>query len=166
MRGSLWLYPAVETLHIVGLALLVGAMAVFDARVIRAGPGFDLGGWSRSVLPVARAGFALAAAMGLPLFTAEATAYAANPAFAAKLALILLALANVSAFHRLARRTVEVTAALRAAAAVSLVLWAARARLRPVDRLRLSAAGWGLVQAQEPRQRRAGSASHRAARAP
>jgi hypothetical protein len=123
LRGSLWLYPAVETLHIVGLALLVGAIAVFDARVIRAGPGFDLGGWTRSVLPVARVGFALAAAMGLLLFTAEATACAANPAFVAKLALILLALANIAVFHRLARRTLRVSAALRAAAAASLVLW-------------------------------------------
>jgi hypothetical protein len=123
LRGSLWLYPAVETLHIVGLALLVGAVAVFDACVIRARAGFDLGGWTRSVLPVARTGFALAVAMGLLLFTVEATAYAANPAFVAKLALILLALANVAVFHRLARRTTGVTAALRAAAAASLVLW-------------------------------------------
>jgi hypothetical protein len=123
LRGSLWLYPAVETLHIVGLALLVGAIAVFDARVVRAGPGLDLDGWARSVLPVARAGFALAAAMGLLLFTAEATAYAANPAFRAKLALIALALANVALFHRFARRAERPTAPVRAAAAASLALW-------------------------------------------
>jgi hypothetical protein len=123
LRGSLWLYPAVETLHVAGLALLVGAIAVFDARVVRAGPGFDLGGWSRSVLPVARAGFALAAAMGLLLFTVEATAYAANPAFQAKLALIALALANVGAFHLLARRVGRPTTALRVTAAASLALW-------------------------------------------
>ena len=123
LRGSLWLYPAVETLHVAGLALLVGAIVTFDARVIRAGPGFDLGGWSRSVLPVARVGFLLAAAMGLLLFTVEATSYAANPAFRAKLVLIALALANVGLFHLLARRAGRPTAPVRAAAAASLALW-------------------------------------------
>ena len=123
LRGSLWLYPAVETLHIVGLALLVGAIAVFDARVVRAGPGLDLDGWARGVLPLARAGFALAVAMGLLLFTAEATAYAANPAFRAKLVLIALALANIAMFHLLARRVGRPTVPLRATAAASLALW-------------------------------------------
>jgi hypothetical protein len=123
LRSSLWLYPAVETLHIMGLALLVGAIAAFDARVVRAGPGFDLGSWSRSVLPVAQAGFTLAVAMGLLLFTVEATAYAANPAFRAKLVLIALALANVGLFHLLARRAGRPTPPVRAAAATSLALW-------------------------------------------
>ena len=31
LRGSTWLYPAVECLHIVGFALLVGAIASFLA---------------------------------------------------------------------------------------------------------------------------------------
>ena len=32
MRQSLYLYPAVETVHIVGLALLFGSIAVLDLR--------------------------------------------------------------------------------------------------------------------------------------
>ena len=34
MRGSLWLYPVVETVHIAGFAVLVGAVALFDLRVL------------------------------------------------------------------------------------------------------------------------------------
>jgi hypothetical protein len=125
MRSSLWLYPAVETLHVVGLAVLVGAIVAFDARVVRLGPALDLAAWSRAVLPVARAGFALAVPMGLLLFTVEATAYARNAAFLAKLALIALALANIWLFHRLAGRAGGVTPPLRMLAAASLVLWLA-----------------------------------------
>jgi hypothetical protein len=125
LRTSLWLFPAVETLHILGLALLVGAIATFDLRVIRAGPGLDLARWERAVLPVARAGFLLAVPMGLLLFTTEATAYARNPAFQAKLLLIAAALANIALFHGLAHRAQAPTAGLRLAAALSLALWVA-----------------------------------------
>ena len=34
MREHAWLYPAVETLHIVGFSVLVGAVAMFDLRVL------------------------------------------------------------------------------------------------------------------------------------
>jgi hypothetical protein len=125
LRTSLWLYPVVEVLHIVGFALLVGAIATFDARVIRGGGGLDLARWERAVLPVARLGFALAVPMGLLLFTAEAGAYVRNPAFRMKLVLVLVALANVALFHARARRSREVTGGLRLLAGLSLALWLA-----------------------------------------
>ena len=37
MREALWAYPAVETTHIVGLALLFGSIAVVDLRLLGAG---------------------------------------------------------------------------------------------------------------------------------
>jgi hypothetical protein len=127
LRGSTWLYPAVECLHIVGFALLVGAIASFDLRTLRAAePVAAADGLAGQVLPVARAGFALAVPMGLLLFATEATAYVANPAFLAKLALVGLALANVAWFHaRLAttRRGGGGAGALRLGAGLSLALW-------------------------------------------
>ncbi len=123
MRGSLWLFPAVETLHIVGFALLVGAIVTFDARVVAARPGMALDRWARAVLPVARLGFALALPMGLLLFATEATAYARNPAFRLKLVLLAAALANVAAFHLLARGRDRPSTPLRAAAGVSMAVW-------------------------------------------
>ena len=110
MRESLALYPAVETLHIVGFALLFGAIATYDLRLI-----------ARREPPViaqrtAAAGLALAVPAGLMLFTTEATAYVHNPVFLAKLGLIALALANVAFFH-------FVRMPGRAAGAASLALW-------------------------------------------
>lgn len=126
LRSSLWLYPAVETLHIMGFAVLVGAIVAFDARVVARPATLQLIPWQQDVLPVARTGFFLAVPMGLLLFTAEAGSYARNPAFQLKLALLAIALADIALFHALARRSGgHVTPGLRVAAALSLVLWLA-----------------------------------------
>src|SRR5207253_7149256 len=34
VRESLWLFPAIETLHLLGMAALVGTTAVFDFRLL------------------------------------------------------------------------------------------------------------------------------------
>lgn len=34
MRGWLWLYPIVEIIHIIGFVILVGAVLMFDLRVL------------------------------------------------------------------------------------------------------------------------------------
>jgi hypothetical protein len=127
MRQSVFLYPAVETLHIVGLALLVGAIAVFDLRVLGAFAGTALPAVAGATLPVAIAGFVLAVPMGLLLFTTEATHIAVNPAFQAKLAFISLGLANAGIFRLVAWRHVlaggGTTAAARIGAGISLLAW-------------------------------------------
>lgn len=127
MRESVFLYPAVETLHIVGLALLVGSIAVFDLRVLGAFRGASLLSIADATLPVAAAGFALAAPMGLLLFITEATHIAVNPAFQAKLAFIAVGLANAGAFRLLAWREVVTGAAppraAKIGAVVSLAAW-------------------------------------------
>ncbi|MFO1069141.1 MAG: hypothetical protein U1E14_11525 [Geminicoccaceae bacterium] len=130
LRSSLWLYPAVETLHILGFALLVGGMAVLDGRIVTAPRRFDPEPWLAPCLSVARIGFALAVPMGFLLFAAEATAYVRNPVFLAKVGLILLALANIAWMHagplrryRALGRSTGVLPELRTTAAVSLALW-------------------------------------------
>jgi hypothetical protein len=127
MRQSVFLYPAVETLHIIGLALLVGSIAVFDLRVLGAFRAASLPALARVALPVAIAGFALAVPMGLLLFTTEATHIWVNPAFKAKLAFIGVGLANAGIFRLVAWRDVVEGAALpasaRIGAAVSLLAW-------------------------------------------
>lgn len=130
MRGSIWLYPAVECLHIVGFALLVGAIVSFDVRSLGARSLDAVETLAVQLLPIARTGFALAVPMGLLLFATEATAYVANPAFLTKLALIALALANIAWFHhrlRAAAGTFGVIGLgrLRLSAGLSLALWIA-----------------------------------------
>lgn len=129
MRDSPVLYPAVETLHIVGFSILVGAIVAFDLRVLGIGRGVALVPLSRHLLPMAWAGFALAAPMGVMLFATEATSIAQNPSFLFKMSLLALAGLNMAAFHLGAWRRVAAWAddaapdTARAGAAVSIVLW-------------------------------------------
>lgn len=133
LRRSVWLYPAVEILHILGIALLVGAIAGVDLRLmgVRA-PLLPADALARLLLPVAVAGFALAVPTGFLLFMAEATALAGNPMFLTKLALVALALVNIAVFHRGVGHRMAAwgldarpPAAARAAGAASLALWVA-----------------------------------------
>lgn len=124
-RAEGWAYPAANTLHILGLAMLFGAILAFDLRVLgRGARSLALPAAEASLLPLARAGFALALPSGLVLLAADATHLAGNPAFQAKLALILAALLNVALFGRLRRGAgAAPSALLRASAAASILLW-------------------------------------------
>lgn len=129
MRSSLWLFPAVEIVHILGFALLVGAIAAYDLRLIRGHAAVAAEPLGRVLLPVAAAGLAIAVPAGLLLFTSEATAFAVNPAFWAKMALLALGLANIAVFHLGVGRSVgwwparRPPMAARVAGAVSLACW-------------------------------------------
>lgn len=123
-RGLSWLYPLANLLHVLGAALLVGAIAVFDVTVLR-GRGGDAA-VARLALLIAAVGLALQVPSGIVLLSAEATALGANPAFLVKSALILLGLVNVTVFH--ARygpllRANEIPIAARTPAIVSLFTW-------------------------------------------
>ena len=130
MRQSLYLYPVVETVHIVGLALLFGSIAVLDVRLLGVGRGLSITRLSRHVLPWTIGSFVLIVPSGLAMFTAHAMEFIDNPAFLLKLGLILAALVNAGLFHTTTLRAVEgwdtqgrPPAAARIAAGLSLALW-------------------------------------------
>ncbi len=123
-RGSVWLYPAANLGHVLGAALLVGAIVAFDLWLLRRRPG--IGTVARAALPVAAAGLALQFVTGAVLFAAEAVALAGNPAFQAKAAALLLGLANLALFHWRfghVRHAEHAPSGARPLAAVSLASW-------------------------------------------
>jgi hypothetical protein len=134
-RGSAWLYPAVEFLHIVGFVVLVGAAFVLDLRLLGRFRALPLRGTVQSLSRWARWGLLLAVLSGVALFVADASALAANPAFRLKLALLVAAGLNAAVFHRVVFRRLDGTRegswreparlplAARAAGVVSIVLW-------------------------------------------
>jgi hypothetical protein len=132
MRQWLWLYPAVEVLHIAGIAALVGGAIMFDLRLLGISRGLPVAALAAHLLPWARVGLGLVAVSGALMFTAHATEWAENPAFRVKMLLIIAAGVNAWAFHRWPFRSVarwdRDTAApprARVAAVVSIVLWLA-----------------------------------------
>lgn len=130
MRQWLWLYPIVEIVHITGIALLVGSIAMFDLRVLGLSRTLPLDRLARHLLPWSLTGFVIIALSGSMMFSAHATEFWSNPAFAVKMALIGLAGLNALWFHLGALRnlagaaaTAPAPAAARFAAGLSLLVW-------------------------------------------
>lgn len=125
MRLSSWAYPAVNSLHVIGIALLFGAIVPLDLRLIGwRGGETQLLPLSRLLLPCSVAGFVLAAGSGALLFTTDARQYTASTVFQIKLALIGAALLNALILHSVDWRAGSVRPArLRLAATLSILLW-------------------------------------------
>lgn len=125
LRVSSWAYAAVNTLHIVGIALLFGAIVPLDLRLAGwRSEDASLAALAKLLLPVAKAGFALAALTGPLLFAADARNYAASPLFRAKLAVIAAALFNASLLRRVDWSAPRLSnRRFVAAGAASLLLW-------------------------------------------
>ncbi len=127
VRQSLWAFPAIETVHLLGMAALLGTVATFDLRLMGAmlceQPIHVV---ARRILPWAWSGFALQVITGGLLFSSEAVHMYANPAFRVKMVLIVLAGIHALIFHiavlRRKHRTIP-PAAAKIAGVTSLLLW-------------------------------------------
>src|SRR4029079_2262602 len=134
MRQWLWLYPAVEVVHILGIALLFGSIVVMDLRLLGVWNKVSVRPLAAQVLPCSAAAFLLIVPSGLLMFVAHARELIASPVFAVKMCLIMAALLNVGIFHAVTFRTADVwdspqmrnlkpPPSARVAGALSLVLW-------------------------------------------
>lgn len=130
LRVSYLAYPLVNATHIMGLALLFGAIVPLDLRLMGLWPSVPLRTLAAVLLPVALAGFLIAVAAGALLFTVSAVKYAGLGVFWLKLALIAAAAANAAMLHRSPAWQTAAGAAdpprstrLAAGAFVSIVLW-------------------------------------------
>lgn len=130
VRESAWAYPILETLHILGLALVMGGILILDLRLIGFNRDIAMSALSRHVLPWVLGGIVANAVTGALLFVSDAEEFAANASFRVKLVLIALALANAVAFHILFKRGAAGWDRLamppmgaRVLAATSVLLW-------------------------------------------
>ena len=117
-----WAYPALEVLHILGIALLLGSLVLLELRVW---------GWARELplrtlaglaLRVTLLGFALAAASGGVMLASQWSELQGNRALITKMVLLALVGVNALAFHaRGGLDKADRTARLQTA--LSLGLW-------------------------------------------
>ena len=134
LKAGPWLYPLVNLAHVLGIALLVRAIAALDLRLVGLWPGVPVAALARAAVPVAGAGLALALATGPALFAVRATEYVGNPFLWAKLGAVAVAvaLANLAALRgsaawRDAAGGGRHRKRLALAGAVSLAAWLAAA---------------------------------------
>ena len=79
MRQWLWLYPTVETIHLVGIAILLGSIAVLDLRLLGFSRSLPVRRLSAHVLPWTLGSFLLIVPSGLAMFVAHAGDLISNP---------------------------------------------------------------------------------------
>ena len=124
-----WLWPLCESLHFLGLCLLIGAAGFFDLRLLGFMKGVSLRSAKRFV-PWAMVGFAINLLTGLIFFISQPQQYATNLSMWLKVVFLLIAGVNAMLFEtsysdRL--MALEPDAAMplsaRLIGAVSLIAW-------------------------------------------
>ena len=126
-RTSRWGYAAVNAGHILGIALLVGAMVPLNLRRLGLFGSVSQPALAGVLVPMAIAGLTLAIATGLTLFAARASEYASLDVVRVKLALVAFGAASALFLHaRYGMRMERASSASRALhATLSLALWIA-----------------------------------------
>ena len=134
MRGELgweWLFPIVETLHVISLAMVFGSVVMVDLRLVGAASrNSAVSKLSGEVLPYTWGAFVCAAVTGTLLFVSKAHVYFDNLQFQLKFLCMFLAGVNMAVFHFGAYRHVldwdqndPPPRAARLAGALSIALW-------------------------------------------
>lgn len=103
-----WMFPAIETVHVAAIVLVVGSIAMLDLRLVgvsRRDRGvMDL---AAETLPWTWGCFVIALVSGLLMFCSAATKYFDNVPFRLKMLLLVLAGTNMAIFHVTAYRSVH-----------------------------------------------------------
>lgn len=127
-RGARWAYPVANVLHVLGLAMFLGAIGIIDLRMAGLWRRLPLAGLSQALLPVGLLGLLVLIASGTVLFAADGPALATSTPFQLKLLAIVLAIANAVWFRASWQRRMGagqrvLPGRARLIALLSLMLW-------------------------------------------
>lgn len=130
VASNVVLFPLLETLHFIGLALLVGGIGILDLRVLGIGKGLFVKPLHK-LLPLVFVGFGINLVSGVLFFLADPVGYGNNTAFRVKMVLILLAGLNALWFEFAVAKQLpawgaeaDAPAQAKLICALSLGLWA------------------------------------------
>jgi hypothetical protein len=124
VRESVWLFPVIESVHLLGLCLLGGALLVVDLRLLGVGlRTTDVTVLARQARPWLVAAITTLVATGVLLFLSESVKCYYNQAFWVKITTLPLALAFTFAVRRRVVGRGAPRIAERLTGALSLTLW-------------------------------------------
>ena len=131
IRDSIWMFPIIESIHVISFTLVVGTIAIIDLRLLGlASAERSFQRMASDILKWTWAAFALTVATGLTMFTTNAGIYYHNPFFRTKMLLLVLAGVNMVVFEVTAGRTIHqwdkarsAPGAGKAVAVLSITIW-------------------------------------------
>ena len=129
VRSRIWVFPAIESAHLIALAVLAGAVLVVDLRVLGAGvTSLDPQALARQARPWFRGSLVVLILTGLLLAASEAGRCYGSPPLWVKMALLVTAIAYAAGIRRRALAGLDggaMTTAARVVSLVSIALWTA-----------------------------------------
>ena len=131
LATSGWAFPTIETIHVIALVTVVGAIAVMDLRLLGlASKDSKITQVSQDTIRLTWMAFVLAAITGLLMFTSKASSYMINPYFLIKMGLLALAGLNMAYFHFVTWKKVgewdsaaDIPTVVKLSGALSLIFW-------------------------------------------
>lgn len=124
-RISPWIFPGIESAHLLGLCALGGTLLLVDLRMLGLGlTNQPLATLATAVHPWLKASLVLIVSTGLLLFASEAGRVLHTPSFRVKIATLPVAiLYTFIVRRRVAAQSLDTSQRTRVTAAVSLLLW-------------------------------------------
>ena len=129
VRHSQWAWPVLESLHFIGMSVLIGTIGLFDLRLLGFARGVPYAALHR-LIPLGIGAYALNLCTGLFFLSGMPDQYLWNPAFRFKVAFMFVAGLNVLFFDSRVFTRLQQTPAdspppfgARVAGAVSLTMW-------------------------------------------
>ncbi len=98
LMHSVWMWPVAESLHFIGLTLLIGSIGMFDLRLLGLGRRIPVAAMHRTIR-WGLLGFAINVITGLGFVLAEPDQYIYNPSFHFKVLFIAAAGLNALTFY-------------------------------------------------------------------
>ena len=131
LRNSVWTYPLVNAGHILGVALLIGAIVPLDIRLLGFWESVPVAPLWRVLTRTATLGLALTLSCGVLLFICRATAYANSKLFTVKMVIVGIGIINALLLNWAAptdlasahQKTTRLTWRMRLSALISIVAW-------------------------------------------
>jgi hypothetical protein len=129
LMHTAWVWPIAESLHFIGLSLLIGTIGLFDLRLLGLARAIPISALHR-LIRWGLVGFGINAMTGLAFLVAEPDQYVYNPSFHFKMLFVAAAGVNALAFYLTSYRAVMASGAspdaprgAKIIAAISLSLW-------------------------------------------
>jgi hypothetical protein len=98
VRDSTWAFPMLQSLHFIGMTMLIGVVGIIDLRVLGVARGLPIHPLHR-FLPLAFVGFSINLITGICFFCHDPYVYAFNLSFRLKMLLIVVAGLNALWFR-------------------------------------------------------------------